>query len=123
MVMNKSIFHPKYLLIETNNPFSDQHTSEYCGDVNSGTWFVNTKETRCSLPNHSLMPFYYFVAGLSFDEYGKLIIDAVLTCYIQFNRKARNQSSTYFTIRLCYVDLFLYVYAQGKYVSVSTTLK
>ena len=39
------------------------------------------------------MPFCHFIDGLSVDKYGKLSVEAVLTCCLWFNRKARNRSS------------------------------
>ena len=37
-----------------------------------------------------------FIDGLSIDKYGKLSVEAVLSCCLWYNRKARNQSSTWF---------------------------
>ena len=41
------------------------------------------------------MPFCYFIDGLNIDKYGKLTVEAVLTCCLWFNRNARNRSSTW----------------------------
>ena len=41
------------------------------------------------------MPFCHFTDGLSVDKYGKLSVEAVLTCCLWFNRKARNRSSSW----------------------------
>ena len=40
-----------------------------------------------------LMIFYHFIDGLSVDKYDKLTVEAVLTCYLCFNRKDRNRAS------------------------------
>ena len=50
---------------------------------------------ECSLPNHILMPFCHFIDGLKVDKYGKLTVEAVLTCCLWFNKKARNRASTW----------------------------
>ena len=42
------------------------------------------------------MPFTHFIDGLKIDKYGKLSVEAVLTCCLWFNQKARNRSSTWF---------------------------
>ena len=42
------------------------------------------------------MPFCHFIDGLSVDKYGKLSVEAVMSCCLWFNRKARNRSSTWF---------------------------
>ena len=42
------------------------------------------------------MPFCHFIDGLKIDKYGKLSVEAVLTCCLWFNRRARNRSSTWF---------------------------
>ena len=95
MVTNKTLFHPGNLLLDPQNPCGDQPDDLYYGDVNTGTWFKNAKINECSLPNHILMPFCHFIDGLSVDKYGKLTVEAVLTCCLWFNRKARNRSSSW----------------------------
>ena len=42
------------------------------------------------------MPFCHFIDGLSIDKYGKLTVEAVLTCCLWFNRKTRNRASSWF---------------------------
>ena len=41
------------------------------------------------------MSFYHLINGLSVDKYGKLTVEDVLACYLWFNRKARNRSSSW----------------------------
>ena len=41
------------------------------------------------------MPFCHFI-GLSVDKYGKLSVEAVLSCCLWFNRKTRNRASSWF---------------------------
>ena len=41
------------------------------------------------------MPFCHFIDGLSVDKYGKLTVEAVLTCCLWFNRKTRNRASAW----------------------------
>ena len=41
------------------------------------------------------MPFCHFIDGLAIDKYGKLTVEAVMTCCLWFNRKARNRASTW----------------------------
>ena len=96
MVTNKSIFHPDNLLLDPTNPCGDVIDDGYYGDVNTGTWYTDAKRRECSLPNHILMPFCHFIDGLTVDKYGKLSVEAVLSCCLWFNRKARNRSSTWF---------------------------
>ena len=43
------------------------------------------------------MSFCHFIDGLSIDKYGKLTVEAVLTCCLWFNRKTRNRSVSEFT--------------------------
>jgi hypothetical protein len=95
MVSNKSLFCPENLLLNPDNPFQKQVESEFYGDVNSGTWFKEACNNECSLPNHILMPFCYFIDGLKADKFGKLTIEAVLACCLWFNHKARNRASTW----------------------------
>ena len=95
MITNTSLFHPDNLLLDPNNPCGDPLDSPYYDEVNSGTWFKDAKQKECILPNHILMPFCFFIDGLSVDKYGKLTVEAVLTCCLWFNRKARNRSSTW----------------------------
>ena len=45
--------------------------------------------------NQILIPFCHFIDGLNVDKYSKLIVEAVLTCCLWFNRKAWNRSSTW----------------------------
>ena len=94
MVMNKSIFHPGNLLLDPTNACADPHDGEYYGDINSGTWLTDAKIKEFSIPNHTLMPFCHFIDGLSVDKYGKLSVEAVLTCCLWLNRKSRNRSSS-----------------------------
>ena len=42
------------------------------------------------------MPFCHFIDGLTVDKYGKLSVEAVLSCCLWFNHKARNRSFTWF---------------------------
>ena len=68
-----------------SSSFSSPIESDYVGEVNSGTWMKNTIEKECTLPTHILMPFCYFIDGLNIDKYGKLTVEAVLTCCLWFN--------------------------------------
>ena len=95
MVLNKSLFNPSNILLDPNNPCSPPSDSLYYGEVNSGTWMKSAIAKECSLPNHILMPFCHFIDGLKVDKYGKLTVEAVLTCCLWFNKKARNRSSTW----------------------------
>ena len=95
MVLNKSLFSPSNLLLNPLDPCSPPIESEYIGEVNTGTWMKNAIRKECTLPNHILMPFCHFIDGLNIDKYGKLTVEAVLTCCLWFNRKARNRSSTW----------------------------
>ena len=95
IVTNKSIFHPGNLLLDPTNPCADPQDDGYYGTVNSGTWLTDAKSKECSLPNHIIMPFCHFMDRLSVDKYGKLTVEAVLTCCLWFNRKARNRSSSW----------------------------
>ena len=96
MVSNRSLFTSKNLLISPDNPCADPPDSEYYSDVNSGTWFKEAKLRECTKPNHILMPFCHFIDGLNIDKYGKLTVEAVMSCCLWFNRNARNPSSTWF---------------------------
>ena len=96
MVTNKSLFHPDNLLLDPTNPCGDVLDDGYYGDVNTGTWFAEAKSRECTLTNHILIPFCHFIDGLSVDKYGKLSVEAVLSCCLWYNRKARNRSSTWF---------------------------
>ena len=96
MVTNKSLFQPDNLLLDPTNPCGDVQDDGFYGDVNSGTWFAEAKMRECSLPNHILMPFCHFIDGLSVDKYGKVSVEAVLSCCLWYNRKARNRSSSWF---------------------------
>ena len=96
MVTNKCLFRPDDLLLDSTNPCGDILDDGYYGDVNSRTWFAEAKLRECLLPNHILMPFCHFIDGLSIDKYGKLSVEAILTCCLWYNRKARNRSSSWF---------------------------
>ena len=96
MITNKLLFHLDNLLLNPTNPCGDIPDDGLYGDVNSGTWFAQAKLRECLLPNHILMPFCHFIDGLSVDKYGKLFIEAVLSCCLWYNRKARNRSSSWF---------------------------
>ena len=96
MVSNRSLFNYKNLLLSPENPCADPPDSEYYSDVNTGTWFKEAKLKECTKPNHILMPFCHFIDGLNVDKYGKLTVEAVMSCCLWFNRKARNRSSTWF---------------------------
>ncbi len=95
MVTNKTLFHPGNLLLDPKNPCGDIADDGCYGDVNTGTWYQTAKKHECTLPNHILMPFCHFIDGLSVDKYGKLSVEAVLTCCLWYNRKARNRSSSW----------------------------
>jgi len=86
MVMNKSLFSPQNLLLDPDNPCSLPNDSLYVGEVNSGTWTKEAVAKECSQPNHILMPLFHFIDRLNIDKYGKLIVEAVLTCCLWFNR-------------------------------------
>ena len=90
MITNKSLFHPDNLLLDPSNPCGDVKDDGYYGEVNTGTWFTDTKARECTQPNHILMPFCHFIDGLSIDKYEKLWVEAVSTCCLWYNRKAHN---------------------------------
>ena len=58
--------------------------------------FSLAKRNECKNKNQILMPFCHFINGLSVDKYGKLTVEAVMSCCLWFNRKARNRSFTWF---------------------------
>ena len=96
MVSNKSLFNPSNLLLDPDNPLSPPKDTLYYGDVNTGSWHKEAIANECgSNPKHILMPFCHFIDGLAVDKYGKINVEAVLTCCLWFNRKARNRSSTW----------------------------
>ena len=95
MVSNRSLFIPDNLLLNPDDPCGDPLATEYYSDVNSGSWFKQAKTSECHSPNHILMPFCHFIDGLNVDKYGKLTVEAVMTCCLWYNRKARNRSSTW----------------------------
>ena len=76
------------------NPWSGPLESEYVGEVNTGTWMKEAIAREYSLDNQILMPFFHFIDRLNVDKYSKLIVEAVLTYCLWFNRKACNRSST-----------------------------
>ena len=95
MITNKALFHPDNLLIDPKNPFADPPESKFFGEVNTGTWFKEAKRNECRNPKEILMPFCHFIDGLAVDKYGKISVEAVMTCCLWFNRKARNRTSTW----------------------------
>ena len=95
MVCNKNIFNSSNLLLDPLNPWSEPVDDGYYGDVNTGTWHLNAMKHVCTKPKHLLMPFCHFIDGLKVDKYGKLTVEAVLSCCLWFNRKARNRASTW----------------------------
>ena len=94
IITNQSLFCPDNLLLDPQNPCAPQPESDYYGEVNTGTWWKQAIQNECKEPNHILMPFCHFIDGLQIDKYGKLSVEAVLTCCLWFNRRARNRSST-----------------------------
>ena len=96
MVSNKSIFCPKNLLLDPLNPCGPPPISDHYNEVNSGTWHDDARKHECSESNHILMPFCCFIDGLKVDKFGKLTVEAVLSCCLWFNRAARNRTSSWF---------------------------
>ena len=96
IVTNRSLFCSDNLLLDPDNPCAPPPETNYYGEVNTGTWYKQAIQNECKKPNHILMPFCHFIDGLKIDKYGKLSVEAVLTCCLWFNRKARNRSSTWF---------------------------
>lgn len=95
LLTNPSFMNPEYLLLNPNDPCTKDFQSNYYGDLNSGSWHKDTVQSLCSKNNHLLMPFIFFIDGLKVDKYGKLTVEAVLSCCSWFKRKARNRSSTW----------------------------
>ena len=67
----------------------------FYGDVNSGSWHKKAIAKECTDPKHILMQFCHFIDGLALDKYGNIIVEAVLTYCLWFNRKTRNRFSTW----------------------------
>ena len=95
IVTNKSLFCPDNLLLDPKDPCKVPTESDHYGEVNTGSWWKEAIQNECKEPNHILMPFCHFIDGLKIDKYGKLSVEAVLSCCLWFNRKARNRSSTW----------------------------
>ena len=95
IVTDKSLFHPDNLLLDPKNPCKVPTECDYYGEVNTGSWWKEAIQNECKQPNHILMPFCHFIDGLKIDKYGKLSVEAVLSCCLWFNRRARNRSSTW----------------------------
>jgi len=107
MVLNKILITPSNLLLDPVNPCSGPPESEYVGEVNTGTWMKEAIARECSLDNHILMPCCHLIDGLNVDKYSKLTVEAVLTCCLWFNRKARNSPSTWW-VQGCVQDQNLF---------------
>ena len=114
IITNRSLFCPDNLLLDPQNPCAPPTESNYYGEVNTGTWWRQAIQNECTEPNHILMPFCHFIDGLKIDKYGKLSVEAVLTCCLWFNRRARNRSSTWF-VQGFMNDQTLF-HSQGNYV-------
>ena len=95
MVTNLTTFHSGNLLLDPINPCGPPPDTGYYGEVNSGTWHKEAITRECTQPNHILMPFCHFIDGLKVDKYGKLTVEAVLSCCLWFNRKARNRAANW----------------------------
>ena len=96
ILTNKSLFVPKNILLNPENPCGPPTESDFYGEVNTGTWHSDATTKLCTQPNQILMPFSFFIDGLKVDKYGKLTVEAVLGCCMWFNRNARNRASTWF---------------------------
>ena len=99
MVTNKGLFAPTNLLLSPKDPFVYLLELAHYGEINSSSWFKETRTKECHLPNHILMPYYNFIDSISVDKYGMLIFDAVLTCCLWINMKYHNRSSTWWVQR------------------------
>ena len=94
IVTNKSIFNRDNILLIPVNP--------YLIHQNISTMEMSIQEHGSRILNvmiqHYPITFWCHFAillmVLSVDKYGKLTVEAVLTCCLWFNRKARNRSST-----------------------------
>ena len=64
MVTNKSLFHPRNLLLDPDNPCALPKETPFYGDVNSGSWYKKSIAKECTDPHHILMPFCHFIDGL-----------------------------------------------------------
>ena len=95
MVCNPTTFHSGNLLLNPLDPCGAPIDTGYYGEVNTGTWHRDAMAKECTAPNHILMPFCHFIDGLKVDKYGKLTVEAVLTCCLWFNRKARNRAANW----------------------------
>ena len=60
MVTDRSLFHPRNLLLDPDDPLSDPPESGYYGEVNTVTWFKEAKRNKYTQPNHILIPFFSF---------------------------------------------------------------
>ena len=95
MVTNKPLFHPGNLLLDPDNKFALPKYTPFYSDVNLGLWHKKAISSECTDPLHIIMLFFYFIDGLAVDKYGNINVEALLTCCLWFNRKARNRSSTW----------------------------
>ena len=90
IVTIQSIFNTDIFLLGPDYLCSNLLESGCYGEVNTGTWFKETKSNGCSLANHLLILICDVIDGLIFDKYGKITVESVLTCCLLFNRKTRN---------------------------------
>jgi hypothetical protein len=97
MVCNKHYFKPANLLLDPKNPWNDDDLNkDYYADVNSGNWFYKAKQLYCTNDKLDiLMPFCFFIDGLKLDKFGKITLEAVLTCCLWYKRKARNRATSW----------------------------
>ena len=95
MVTNKLLFHAGNILLDPDRPCELPKDTTFYGDVNSGSWRKNTIAKECTDPQHIHTTCCRFINGLAVDKYGNINVEAVLTCCLWFNRKARNRSSTW----------------------------
>lgn len=93
IVTNRNNMNPELLNLDPEAPCKKPVESEFLDELNSGSWHSDTFDLMCKLDNHLLMPFIFFIDGLKVDKYGKVSVEAVLSCCSWFKRKARNRAS------------------------------
>ena len=81
MVMNKSLFNADNILLDPHNSLLDPLDSIYYGEVNTGTWFKETKHKECTLPKQILMLFCQFIDRLSVQKYDNITVEMGLSCF------------------------------------------
>ena len=98
-LMDTTLMTGTNLLLDVEDPFKKNATTDNYGEVNSGRWYSDAYEYLCrGHENTLLIPIALYIDGLNADKFGNISLEPIVAAPLLFKRDIRNKPNCWFTL-------------------------